>query len=273
MSAINVSLGRRLRWPDDYFALSHSASYQYYNLFNYGQAGLPIANGNMNQISFTNTLSRNSLNNPVFPTSGSTFTLSVAATPPYSVFFGSPRNLSDKYRRVEFHKWMLDGSYFIPIAKNLVFNTRAHFGFLGYYTKEQGIGPFERFKLGGSGITGFNFLIGYDIIGLRGYNDNSISPTGTGGAGIIYNKYVTELRYALSTNPAATIFVLGFAEGGNNVGRAADFNPFNIYRSWGGGVRIMMPAFGLLGVDYGFALDGTPSMKNGFTFTIGQQLR
>jgi outer membrane protein insertion porin family len=169
---------------------------------------------------------------------------------------------------------MLDGSYFIPIAKNLVFNTRANFGFIGYYTKAQGIGPFERFKLGGSGITGFNFIIGYDIIGLRGYTDNSISANGTNGSGIIYNKYVTELRYALSTNPAATIFILGFAEGGNNVNNARDFNPFNIYRSAGAGIRIMMPAFGLLGVDYGWPLDDPQKLRTqNFTFTIGQQIR
>lgn len=272
VNSVNVALGRRLRWPDDYFTLSHSASFQRYSLFNYslGIADLPT-NGTLNQISFTNTLARNSLNNPIFPTAGSSFSLSFNATPPYSLM--GLTNSTNKGRFVEFHKWLIDGSYFVPVAKNLVFNTRAHFGFLGYYSKSQGIGPFERFKMGGSGITGFNFLIGYDIIGLRGYSDNVISPTGTNGAGIIFNKYVTELRYAISTNPAATIFVLGFAEGGNNVGRFRDFNPFNLYRSAGMGVRIMMPAFGLLGVDYGKAFDGSSTMHNSFTFTIGQQIR
>ncbi len=272
LNSANVSLGRRLRWPDDYFTMSQSLSYQRYNLFNFFTPGIPVSNGLLNQISLNTTLARNSLNNPIFPTGGSSFSISVQATPPYSVFRGYT-NPADRFRFVEFHKWMLDGSYFVPLAKNLVLNTRAHFGFLGYYTEAQGIGPFERFKMGGSGITGFNFLIGYDIIGLRGYGDNVISPQGAQGAGIIFNKYVTEVRYALSTNPAATIFILGFAEGGNNVGRYRDFNPFNIYRSVGAGVRIMMPAFGLLGVDYGLPLDGTQGMRQPFTFTIGQQIR
>ena len=288
VTSLNVSLGRSLRWPDDYFSLSHSASIQRYNLFNYNISSDIPSNGSLNQISLVNTLSRNSLNNPIFPTAGSSFTFSVNATPPYSLLGNKAQVVSgassgttanvNVSKLVEFHKWMFDGSWFTSIAKNLVINTRAHFGFLGYYSKATGIGPFERFKMGGSGITGFNYLIGYDIIGLRGYVDNSISPTGTGGAGIIYNKYVTEVRYAISTNPAATIFVLGFAEGGNNVGSFKQFNPFNIYRSTGVGVRIMMPAFGLLGVDYGVPLDagtkGTSNyIGNSFTFTIGQQIR
>ena len=275
VNSVNVSFGRRLRWPDDYFSLSHSASFQRYSLFNYyGVADLPLNNGNLNQIQIVNTLSRNSLNNPIFPTAGSSFSLSLAATPPYSVFGLTGNTPAERSKFVEFHKWLVDGTYFVSLANKLVLNTRAHFGFLGYYTRSQGIGPFERFKMGGSGITGFNYLIGYDIIGLRGYVDNIISPNGTQGAGIIFNKYVTELRYAISTNPAATIFVLAFAEGGNNVGRYRDFNPFNIYRSYGVGARIMMPAFGLLGFDYGFPLDDpTGNLKQNFTFTIGQQIR
>ena len=279
VSGFNVSLGRRLRFPDDYFTLSHTASLQRFNLFNYNTLELPVSNGTLNQISITNTLSRNSINNPVFPTSGSSFTLSVAATPPYSLVRSPEQNRafgSNDFRFVEFHKWMFDGSWFTSLAKNLVLSTRAHFGFLGHYNKQVGIGPFERFKMGGSGIAGFNFLIGYDIIGLRGYQDNAIGPNGVGSAGIIYNKYVTELRYAISTNPSATIYGLVFAEGGNNWGRSRDFNPFNVYRSVGTGVRIMMPAFGLLGVDYGFGFDkpGTPFSKSGeFTFSIGQQIR
>jgi outer membrane protein insertion porin family len=282
MTSLNVSLGRRLRYPDDYFVLTHSASFNHYNLFNYFGAGsdLPISTGTLNQIAIQNTLSRNSLNNPIFPTAGSSFTLSLNATPPYSLFNpnrGNVVNSTDKLRLVEFHKWMFDGTWFTSIAKNLVLNTRVHYGFLGYYSKAVGIGPFERFRMGGSGISGFNFLVGYDLIGLRGYQDNAIGPAAENGsgtrAGIIYNKYVTELRYAVSTNPAATIFILGFAEGGNNVGRFADFNPFNIYRSYGAGIRIMMPAFGLLGVDYGRAIDGPKSLHNNFTFTIGQQIR
>ena len=276
VNSVNISLGRRLRFPDDYFQLSNSVSLQRYNLFNYQVSNdVPISNGPLNQFSLVNTLSRNSINNPIFPTAGSTFTLTLNATPPYSLFNPAKGNYNaaDKFRFVEFHKWMFDGSWFTSLAKNLVLNTRAHFGFLGAYSNKVGVGPFERFKMGGSGITGFNFLIGYDIVGLRGYSDNIIGPTNNNSAGIAYNKYVTELRYGISTNPAATIYVLAFLEGGNNVGSLKEYNPFNIYRSGGVGVRIMMPAFGLLGVDYGAAFDGPKSKHNNFTFTIGQQIR
>ncbi len=278
INGFNVSLGKRLRWPDDYFSLMSSLNVQRYELFNYqlitgSTFGKDLTYSN--SIALNTTFSRNSLNNPTFPTSGSSLSLIVNVTPPYSLFRKSNKfaNDNERFRWVEFHKWNLDASWFIPLAKNLVINTRGHFGFIGNYNKQLGIGPFERFRLGGSGLSGFNFLLGYDIIALRGYADGSVGTPRGIEAGVLFNKFVTELRYAISTNPAATIYVHAFMEGGNSWGSYQDYNPFNIYRSAGGGVRIFMPAFGMLGVDYGVAFDGPTSMHNAFQFTIGQQIR
>ncbi len=278
INGFNVSLGKRLRWPDDYFSLMTTLNIQRYDLFNYQLiTGSTFGKDQTysNSIALNSTFSRNSLNNPTFPTSGSSLSLIVNFTPPYSLFRRSNAFSSDneRFRWVEFHKWNFDASWFTPLAKNLVINTRAHFGFIGNYNKQLGIGPFERFRLGGSGLSGFNFLLGYDIIALRGYNDGTVgTPLGI-EAGVLFNKFVTELRYAISTNPAATIFVHTFLEGGNSWGKYQDYNPFNIYRSGGAGVRIFMPAFGMLGVDYGVAFDGPATMHNAFQFTIGQQIR
>jgi outer membrane protein insertion porin family len=274
----NISLGKRLRWPDDYFSLMSTLSIQRYDLFNYTLiSGSDFGRDQTfsNSIALSTNLSRNSINNPTFPTSGSSLSLIVNLTPPYSLFRKNNSFSSDKerFRWVEFHKWNFDASWFLPLAKNLVINTRAHFGWIGSYNQQLGIGPFERFRLGGSGLSGFNFLLGYDIIALRGYNDGQVgTPLGI-EAGVLFNKFVTELRYAISTNPAATIFVHSFAEGGNSWGSYQTYNPFNIYKSAGLGVRIFMPAFGMLGVDYGWAFDGPEVIHNAFQFTIGQQIR
>ena len=278
INGVNVSLGKRLRWPDDYFSLMSSLNVQRYELFNYQLiTGSSFGKDQTysNSIALNTTFSRNSLNNPTFPTTGSSLSLILNLTPPYSLFRKNNNFSTDneRFRWVEFHKWNLDASWFIPLAKNLVINTRGHFGFIGNYNKQLGIGPFERFRLGGSGLSGFNFLLGYDIIALRGYADGAVGTPRGIEAGVLFNKFVTELRYAISTNPAATIYVHAFMEGGNSWGSYVDYNPFNIYRSAGGGVRIFMPAFGMLGVDYGVAFDGPASMHNAFQFTIGQQIR
>ena len=278
INGVNFSLGKRLRWPDDYFSLMTTVNIQRYDLYKYQLiTGSDFGRDQTysNSVAFNTTLSRNSINNPTFPTTGSSLSLIVNVTPPYSLFRKNNNFTSDnqRFKWVEFHKWNFDASWFTPLAKNLVINTRAHFGFIGNYNKDLGIGPFERFRLGGSGLSGFNFLLGYDIIALRGYNDGTVvTPLGL-EAGVLFNKFVTELRYAISTNPAATIFVHTFLEGGNSWGGYQDYNPFNIYRSGGAGVRIFMPAFGMLGVDYGVAFDGPKGMHNAFQFTIGQQIR
>jgi outer membrane protein insertion porin family len=287
VTSATMSLGRRLNFPDDYFVLSNALSFRQYTIDNYN-AGLGYNNGVSRSITFSTTLARNSIDNPTFPRTGSNISLSVTMTPPFSLFDNiegranydalSPQ---ERFRWIEYHKWMFDASFFTPIVGKLVLNTRAHFGFLQTYSKDKEVGPFERFILGGSGLSGFNFLLGSDIIALRGYKDRSIVPFSTGvnagTGGTVFSKYVMELRYPLSLNPAATIFVLSFVEAGNNWADFGRFNPFNVYRSAGIGARVLMPAFGMIGIDYAVGFDevrGDPGANGGqFHFTIGQQIR
>ncbi|PRY06022.1 Beta-barrel assembly machine subunit BamA [Pontibacter ummariensis] len=270
-----VSLGRRLNWPDNYFYMNHSLSFNRYDVQNLNLRGFP--NGISNSVSLTNTLGRSSVDNPTFPRRGSQFTMSVILTPPYSL-------LSDNYdasRFIEFNKWMFDASYFINLAGNLVLNTRAHFGFLGTYSADATLGPYERFKLGGSGLAGNNQLVGTEYIGLRGYDDETVvntrDATLLNSGGIAYNKFVIEARQLISPNPAATIYGLAFLEAGNNFGSYDQYNPFKLYRSVGVGARVFMAAFGLLGFDYAWRLDTLPGglddKRGMFHFTIGQQIR
>jgi outer membrane protein insertion porin family len=211
--------------------------------------------------------------------------LSATLTPPYSLARGGETTEDQAYTTAEYHKWMFDSNWFTPLGLGgkLVLSTRAHMGFLGRYNKDVGYTTFERFILGGSGLAGQGgFYLARDIIGLRGYTDNSlggeINPnTGRALGGIIYNKYVMEMRYLISPNPSATIFVLGFLEGGNNWSNYSEFNPFKINRSAGVGARIFMAAFGLIGIDWGYGFDPLPGQtkRSGsqFHFTIGQQFR
>ncbi len=273
----SVSLGRRLNWPDDFFYMNHSLSYNRYDLHNYNRLSLGFSNGTSNSISFVNTVGRSSIDNPTYPRRGSSLSLSVNLTPPYSLF----SDRKDQFEYIEFNKFMFDGSYFINLAGNLVLNTRAHFGFLGTYSKEEKIGPFERFKLGGAGLGGGNIFVGTEYIGLRGYDDGAVvnndEATLNSAGGVAYNKFVLETRYLISPNPAATIYGLAFLEAGNNFGAYERFNPFKLYRSTGVGARIFMAAFGLLGFDYGWRLDTLPGGENAkrgmFHFIIGQQIR
>ncbi|MGI4833153.1 MAG: outer membrane protein assembly factor BamA [Janthinobacterium lividum] len=285
VNSINVALGRQLRVPDDYFTLSNSLSFSQYQLQNYAIFS-DFSTGHANNFTFNTTLARNSIDNPTYTRRGSSVSLSLSLTPPYSVFPGAHPN---SYEWVEFHKWMFDASWFTPIVGKLVLNTRAHFGFIGNYNANRTPGPFERFKMGGAGLGyggGGSFLVGTDYIGLRGYDDPNAAyaiPTAQSGAsgGIAYNKYVAEIRYPVSLNPAATVYVLGFAEAGNAVGSFSQYDPFKLYRSAGFGARIFMSAFGLLGFDYGRAFDtvvppvGTSTAQdfNHFHFIIGQQIR
>ncbi len=287
VTGATVSLGRRLKKPDDYFVLSNAISYQAYQLDNFAVFSSDFTDGVSNNINFNTTISRNSINNPTFPRSGSSVSLSVSLTPPFSLFDNiegrqgyEEQEPAERFQWIEYHKWMFDASFFTPVAGKLVLNTRVHFGFLNAYNRDKGVGPFERFTMGGAGLAGQNFILGTDIIGLRGYQDNSIVPIAfsdddTGGT--VFNKYVMEFRYPISLNPAATIFILGFLEGGNNWGSFDQFDPFNVYRSAGFGARIFMPAFGLIGLDYGIGFDDVPGSPeaNGpqFHFTIGQQIR
>jgi outer membrane protein insertion porin family len=279
-TSLSFSLGKRLKWPDDYFSLSNSLSFQLIDVLNLPYYGYP--EGQSVSASFVTNFSRNSIDNPTFPRSGSSFSLTASLTPPYSLFGGDNKNL------IEYHKWMFDASWFTPITSKLVFHMRTHLGFLGSYSPNKDITSFERFDLGGSGMqTGYN-VISRDIVALRGYKDRSLGSQGTlpqrleGGknvpsSGVAYNKFVMEIRYPVSLNPSATIFLLGFAEGGNNFANYTDYNPFKLYKSAGIGARIFMPAFGMIGIDYGFAFDKIPGIadngRQAFTFSIGQQIR
>ena len=285
VNSATIGLGRQLRVPDDYFSLSNSLSFSQYQLQNY-QIFPDFTTGRANNITLNTTLSRNSIDNPTYTRRGSSLSLSVNLTPPYSAFKGAHPN---QYEWVEFHKWMFDASWFTPLVGKLVLNTRAHFGYIGTYSKNREPGPFERFKMGGAGLGyggGGSFLVGTEYIGLRGYDDPNGAyaiPTAQANrsGGVAYNKYVAEIRYPVSLNPAATVYVLGFAEAGNAVDVYSQYNPFKLYRSAGFGARIFMSAFGLLGFDYGRAFDTvTPPQNtstaqdfNHFHFIIGQQIR
>jgi len=282
VTGLTVSLGRRLQWPDDYFTLSNSIGYQKYDLFQFGNS-LGFSTGDANSFTFNTTLARSSVDNPMYPRTGSSVSLSASFTPPYSLWSDLDYDNADnatKYKWLEYHKWNLDLTYYLKIAGNLVLAPRFHFGYIGTYTDRVGVGPFERFQLGGDGLTGQNFLLGTDVIGLRGYENNVISPEDPVNnirGGTMFTKFVMELRYPISLNPSATIYFLTFFDGGNNWDDFEDFNPYNLYRSAGVGVRLFMPAFGLLGLDWGYGLDPAPGQLEvsgpQFHFSIGQQIR
>jgi outer membrane protein insertion porin family len=270
VTSLSLSLGKRLKWPDDYFSLSHSLAFSRFDVDRYMTWAYP--QGISTSVTFMTNLSRNSIDNPTFPRSGSSFSLSGTLTPPFTLLGLNKDNLL-----IEYHKWMMDASWFSPLVGKLILHTRAHLGFLGSYGGKETT-RFERFDLGGSGmVQGFSF--NRDIVGLRGYKDRVIGPSGQyGNGGVAYNKFVMEVRYPVSLNPSATIFILGFAEGGNNFSSLKEYSPFNLYKSAGFGARIFMPAFGMIGIDYGMGFDkprpgDSDFGRQAFTFSIGQQLR
>lgn len=287
----SAGLGKRLRWPDDFFTIQYQLSFQYYNNVTDvdGRAYFTtIPTGGSRNLSFRVILGRNSTDQPIYPRGGSNISLSVQFTPPYSLFDGVDYTTADRLTRtkwLEFYKWKFDATWFNRIAGNLVLMTRANFGFIGAYNVNKGVTPFERFWVGGSGLTGFN-LDGRELIALRGYQDNSLTPyvvnqasgTYTQAGATIYNRYTMELRYPVSLNPQATVFPLLFVEAGGAWNDAKLFNPFEVNRSYGAGVRIFLPMFGLIGLDYGWGIDRAPfhpfpDRINGgnFHFLLGQQ--
>jgi len=272
---LSFGLGKRLTIPDDYFSMLAELSYQHYNLNQW--TSFIFNDGRANNIFAKFSLSRNSLDQNIYPTLGSEIKLSVQATPPYSLF--NKKDYSgvadqEKYRWIEYHKWKFTADWYTTLAgkKNkLVLKTKAGFGVLGLYNRQLGLAPFERFYLGGSGLTGFQ-LDGREIIALRGYDDQSVSPL-TGGT--IISKYTMELRYPFSLNPSATIYGLTFVEAGNTWDDFNQFDPFSVKRSAGFGIRIYMPMFSLLGLDWGYRFDdiqGTEMQRSQIHFTIGFNL-
>lgn len=283
MNGVTVTMGTRLKWPDDLFRLSYSINASQYVLNNY--PGFLFSSGTSYNFNLTQEISRDSRNNPIFPTDGSYFKFLVQATPPYSLL-NNVNYLTatdkQKYKFTEYHKWKFDSQWFQRVAGKLVFKAQAQFGFLGLYNRAVGQSAFERFKLGGDGMQGFDFLQGSELIAMRGYANNSIIPFGANqtiaqnSGSPIFAKYVLEFRYPVLSSQQATAFLVTFAEGGNTWNKFSDFNPLNIRRSIGVGAKVFLPIFGLLGVDYGYGFDkipGNPNANGGqFHFSIAQQL-
>ena len=278
MSGASVGLGRRMTWPDDYFTLYQGVSFINYRLKNYANMlSFGTGNGYFNMFSYNFNIGRNSVSQPLYPRSGSEVQLSLEITPPYSLFSKndySSMSEDEKYKWIEMHKWKFKAAWYSELYEKLVLMTRVRFGYLGYYNDEIGPTPFHRFYLGGDGLGTYNFD-SREIIGMRGYKNESLTPTSGSKTlgGNIFAKYTMELRYPLSLNPSATIYAMGFLEAGNCWLGFENFNPFKVYRSAGIGARIYLPMFGLLGLDWGYGFDDVPGASDAggsqFHFSIG----
>ncbi len=297
ITGVNLGLAKRVQWPDDFFTISHSLGYQLYNFKNYNIGLFNFGNGKSNSLAYTLGISRNAISGGrIFPRGGSNFEITAKFTPPYSLFnnkdYASFRDRSEelnikkarlaqsnqtlnpeetielenadqeRFRWLEYYKIKFKGEWYTTLLgsadHSLVLRTNAEFGFLGSYNNDIGDVPFERFYVGGDGMGNFT-LDGRDIVRLRGYEDQALTPvdplTGRPEGGIVYNKFSLELRYPLTLKPSASIYGLVFLEGGNAFNNFQEFNPFQIKRSAGVGLRIFMPAFGLLGIDFGYGFD------------------
>lgn len=293
ISGITLGLAKRLQVPDDFFQLSQAISFQYYNLQNYYTGLFTFGDGESNNLAYTVNLTRNNTRiNPIFPTGGSTFSINAKFTPPYSLFSGKDySNLAsleefqdengnpltevidqERFRWLEFYKIKFNGTWYTQVYEKLTLKTQVDFGFIGAYNLSRGNIPFERFFLGGDGMVSYA-LDGRETIALRGYPNQSLSSRDGSN---IYNKFSLELRYPITLKPSASIYALTFLEAGNGYNSFREFNPFSSKRSAGAGVRIFMPAFGLLGIDFAYGFDNVNSnltTPNGWEthFVIGQR--
>ena len=293
-----AGLGKRLKWPDNYFVLYNQLSWQTYKLQDWAYQFM-FDTGISHNLSYTLSLSRNSTDQQIYPRQGSDFSFSLQLTPPYSLLRkkgisgydkeGKPIYTTDwkkinydlqtseqRYKWIEYHKWSFKAAVYTKLVGDLVLMARAQFGYLGYYNRNWGYSPFEGFRVGGDGMSGYD-TYGSEIISLRGYENYSLTPTAlssaTGNyyAGNVYDKFTVELRYPVILQPQSTIYALLFLEGGNCWADIRDFNPFQIKRSAGVGVRVFLPMIGLLGVDWGWGFDDPVNGKSQFHFVIGQQ--
>ena len=282
ITGLSTGLGRRLTWPDDYFTIYHGISLMQYRLKNYASImSFGSGSGKFNMISYNLTVGRSSVSQPIYPRNGSEVQLSLEITPPISLFTGkdySSMSEDDRYKWIEMHKWKFKAAWYSELYEKLVLMTRVRFGFLGHYNDDIGSTPFHRFYLGGDGLSVSGSMFdSREIIGMRGYKNESLTPgyynSSSMEGGNIFAKYTMELRYPLSLNPSATIYAMGFLEAGNCWLGFENFKPFDVYRSAGVGVRIYLPMFGLLGLDWGYGFDPVPgaSDANGsqFHFSIG----
>lgn len=270
----SVSLGKRLQWPDDYFTFVQGVSFQQYNVKNYA-AITDFNNGRSNNLNYNFTVARSSSDSPIFPRTGSDVSVSTQLTFPYSLVNGkdyTTMSTEDKYKWLEYYKVNVKSSWYFNLVDNLVMSTRARFGFLGQYNNKVGYSPFERFYVGGDGLQGWA-LDGREVIALRGYSAGSLSPAS--GANV-FDKFTLDIRYPISLNPMATIYVLSFFEAGNSWANFEGFSPFKMYRSAGIGLRLYMPMFGLIGIDWGYGFDKVPGSPTAggsqFHFSIGQSI-
>ena len=295
-----AGIGKRLKWPDNYFVLYNQLSWQTYRLQNWAYQFL-FNTGISHNLSYTLSLNRTSTDQQIYPRQGSDFSVSLQLTPPYSLLRkndygildedGKPTKVDswkkvdynyqtsqDRYKWIEYHKWSFKGSVFTKLVGDLVLMARAQFGYLGYYNRNWGYSPFEGFRVGGDGMSGYD-TYGSEIVSLRGYENYSLTPqamssynsTGNYYAGNVYDKFTVELRYPVILQPQSTIYALLFLEGGNCWSDIRYFNPFQIKRSAGVGVRVFLPMIGLLGVDWGYGFDDPVNGKSQFHFVIGQQ--
>ncbi|MFL5774212.1 MAG: outer membrane protein assembly factor, partial [Flavisolibacter sp.] len=290
-TGVSISLGKALKWPDDYFSLVYSLNFTRYDLKNY-PIFQGLSNGVSTNVSFKLALQRSSVYDPTFPRSGSSFTASVQLTPPYSLLNPNLVTSEDPYKNPEYHKWRFNSEWYVPIGKPMgaeknrqfVLKMAAKFGFMGRYNSKLDFSPFERFQLGGDGLTNSYGLLGYDVISLRGYpvfefsnpSINNPDQTSANRFFTIFNKYSLELRYPLVTNPSSTIYALTFFDAANGWYSFKTYNPFKLRRTVGAGMRFFLPMFGLLGFDYGVGLDriqpgNTNKLKDAsrFTFMLG----
>lgn len=271
-----VGIGKRLEWPDNYFVLYNGLGWQSYSLKDWNYNFI-FDTGVSHNISYTLTLSRDNTDQNIYPRSGSSFQAGLQITPPYSLFRPKDTDYSsmtdqERYNWIEYHKWTFKGSVFSKLVGDLVLMTRAQFGYLGYYSRGLGYSPFEGFLLGGDGMSGYN-TYGSEVIGLRGYDNYSLTPYENGHyAGNVYDKFTVELRYPIIMQGQTSIYALAFLEGGNCWSDIKNFNPFEIKRSAGVGLRVLLPVVGLLGVDWAWGFDNTgDNQKSHFHFLIGQQ--
>ena len=295
---VSASLGARLKWPDNYFVLYNGFNWQTYKLTNWYSGYFIFDDGIAHNINYTASLVRNSTDQQIYPRQGSEFSLSLQLTPPFSLMrkydydddgkkvpVSSYKDINydnwsgrDRYKWIEYHKWKFSAANYTKLIGDLVLMTRAQFGYLGYYNRKWGYSPFEGFLVGGDGMSGY-YSYGTEVISLRGYENYSLTPyepsaynsNGYAYAGNVYDKFTVELRYPVILQPSSTIYALAFAEGGNCWSDIKNFNPFQIKRSAGVGVRIFLPMVGLLGVDWGWGFDGPSGQKSQFHFVIGQQ--
>lgn len=268
-----VSLGRRLKWPDDYFSMSQTLSFKHYTLNNYGYLNTGYTDGTSNELAYSFVIARNSFDNPVYTRNGSDISLQVAATPPYSLFTGKDYaglEATERYKWIEYYKFNLRGSWITNLIGDVTLCARFRFGYMGYYNKDIGLSPFGRYYMGGNGLQVYAYD-GREVIPMRGYTDNSISPQG--GASI-FDRFTLEIRQPIIESNSSTFWVLGFAEAGNAWADIREFNPFHSYNSVGIGVRMMVPMLGgLIGLDWGYGFDGKGSIGGSqFQFSINQSI-